>query len=196
QEGDVVEGTVRRLTNFGAFVDIGGIDGLLHISDMAFSRIDHPSDVVKIDDQVKVQVLKVDKERSRISLGLKQLKPDPWLSVGQKYPVGSIVEGKVVRIATFGAFVQLEDAVDGLVHISQLADHRVAKVEDVVQVGEIIKAKVIECKPEEKRISLSIREMIADAQKASDQEAMANLPEDVNMTIGDAVGDLEQGQEE
>ena len=196
QEGDVVEGIVRRLTNFGAFIDLGGIDGLLHISDMAFSRIDHPSDVVKIDDEVKVQVLKVDKEKSRISLGLKQLKPDPWVSVEQKYPVGSIVEGKVVRIATFGAFVQLEDAVDGLVHISQLADYRVAKVEDVVHVGEIIKAKVIECKPEEKRISLSIREMIADAQKASDQEAMANQPEDVNITIGDAVGDLEQGQEE
>jgi len=192
QEGDVVKGIVRRLTDFGAFVDLGGIDGLLHISDMAFSRINHPSEVVKVNDEVELQVLKVDRDKGRISLGLKQLKPDPWSNVEQKYPVGSIIQGKVVRIAPFGAFVQLEDAVDGLIHISQLADRRVAKVEDVVKVGEMISAKVIECKPEEKRISLSIREMIADAQKASDQEAMLNQPEDIKITIGDAIGNIEQ----
>lgn len=190
KEGDVVKGIIRRITNFGAFVDIGGIDGLLHISDMAFSRINHPSEIVNIDDEVEVQVLAVDPEKGRISLGLKQLKADPWTTVTEKYPVGSIVSGKVVRIAAFGAFVQLEDGVDALVHISQLADHRVAKVEDVVKVGDVIKAKVIECKPEEKRISLSIREAEADLQKAKAQEALENQAEVPEVTIGDAVGEI------
>jgi 4-hydroxy-3-methylbut-2-enyl diphosphate reductase len=196
REGDVVKGIVRRLPNFGAFVDLGGVDGLLHISDMTYSRVDRPSNIVSIGDEIEVQVLKIDKEKGKISLGLKQLKGDPWMNVQEKYPVGSIVQGKVVRIAPFGAFVQLEDAVDALVHISQLADRRVEKVEDVVQVGEMVSAKVTECKPEEKRISLSIREMIADARKAKDQEALANQPEDVKVTIGDAVGDMEQSNQE
>lgn len=192
KEGDVIKGIVRRITNFGAFVDLGGVDGLLHVSDMAFSRVNHPSEIVKINDEVEVQVLAVDADRGRISLGLKQLKTDPWQNVDQKYPVGSVVEGTVVRIATFGAFVQLEDGVDALVHISQLADYRIAKVEDVVKVGEQIKAKVIECSPENKRISLSIRKVYADEQKARDQELLENQEDSSEVTIGVALGEVSE----
>jgi ribosomal protein S1/(E)-4-hydroxy-3-methyl-but-2-enyl pyrophosphate reductase len=191
QEGDIVKGIVRRIVNFGAFIDLGGADGLLHVSDMAYSRVNNPSEIVKVDDEVEVQVLNVDKEKGRISLGLKQLKVNPWSVIAEKYPLGAIVKGKVVRIATFGAFVQLEDGVDALVHISQLADHRVSKVEDIVEVGQVITAKVIECKPEEKRISLSIKEVLLDSQKASDQEALDSQQESPIITIGDAIGDLQ-----
>jgi 4-hydroxy-3-methylbut-2-enyl diphosphate reductase len=158
-EGDIIHGIVRRLASFGAFVDIGGVDGLLHISDMAFSRINHPSEIVKIGEELDVKVLKIEKERGRISLGLKQIKESPWTQVAEKYPVDTIIEGKVVRIANFGAFVQLEDGVDALVHISQLAHYRVAKVHDVLKAGDLIKAKVIECRPNDKRISLSLKEL-------------------------------------
>lgn len=188
QEGDIVKGVVRRLTNFGAFVDIGGVDGLLHVSDMAYSRVKHPSELLKVGDEVEVQVLKVDREHEKIGLGLKQLKASPWSEAADKYPVGSLVSGKVVRIAPFGAFVQLEDGVDALVHISQLADRRVGKVEEVVQVGDMVSAKVIECKPEEKRISLSIREAAAEAKAAIAQEELAAQPEIPEVTIGEAVG--------
>lgn len=187
QEGDVVSGVVRRLADFGAFVDIGGVDGLLHVSDMAYTRIKHPSEVVKVGDEVEVQVLRVDKEHSKISLGLKQLKASPWETVGEKYPLGAVVTGTVVRIAPFGAFVKLEDGVDGLIHISQLSEKRVAKVEDVVKVGDQVQAKVIECKPEEKRISLSIREVTSDAQAVQDQEMLSTQPEIPSVTIGDII---------
>jgi len=196
KEGDVVKGTVRRLATFGAFVDIGGIDGLLHVSDMAFSRINHPSEVVNVDDEVDVQVLNIDREKAKISLGLKQMRNNPWSNINEKYPEGSIVKGKVVRIAPFGAFVQLEDGVDALVHISQLANQRVNRVEDIVKVGDEVSAKVIECKPEEKRISLSIKETLVDSQKAEEQEALESQQEVSEVTIGDVVGDINQSDNE
>lgn len=188
KEGDVVTGVVRRMVDFGVFVDIGGLDGLLHISDMAYTRIKHPSELLKIGDEVEVQVLIVDQQTGKLSLGLKQLKVSPWVAVAQNYPVGSLVNGKVVRIAPFGAFVQLADGVDGLVHISQLADHRVNKVEDVLKVGDMVSAKVIECKPEEKRISLSIREGTIDSNQKNDAEALALQSETEPVTIGDVLG--------
>ncbi len=190
-EGDRVKGAVKRLTNFGAFVDVGGVDGLLHISDISFSRIKHPSEVLHVDQEIEVEVLKVDKDGGKLSLGLKQLKEDPWDVAAQNYPVGAVVNGKVVRITTFGAFVQLEDGVDGLVHISQLTDHHVAKVNDVVNVGDTVKAKVIECKPEDKRISLSIKEAEADAQAEQNVENSPEQTEIPPVTIGEAVGEIE-----
>lgn len=190
KEGDIVTGVVRRIADFGAFVDIGGVDGLLHISDIAYTRINHPSEMLKIGDEVELQVLKAEQQTGKISLGLKQLKVSPWVQVAEKYPVGSLVEGKVVRIVTFGAFVGLAEGVDGLVHISQLADHRVNKVEEVLKVGDKVSAKVIECKPESKRISLSMREMVEDAARASDVEAMASQPDIKPVTIGDIFGKL------
>ena len=126
QEGDIVDGVVRRLTDFGAFVDIGsGVEGLLHVSEMAYSRVDHPSSVLSEGDEIKVMVLRVDRERERISLGLKQTLPDPWDNITEKYREGDKVMGEVTRVVDFGAFVKLEDGVEGLVHISQLADHHV-----------------------------------------------------------------------
>lgn len=188
-EGDVTTGVVRRMADFGVFVDIGGLDGLLHISDMAYSRIKHPSELLQVGDEVEVQVLKLDQSTGKLSLGLKQLKESPWVQAAEKYPLGSLVTGKVVRVVTFGAFVQLEDGVDGLIHISQISDRRVNKVEEVLKVGDMVSAKVIECKPEAKRISLSIREGVADANKTQDQQAMAEQPEIKSMTIGDALGE-------
>ena len=162
QEGEIIHGIVRRLTDFGAFVDVGGVDGLVHITDLSWGRIKHPSEVVQPNQEIDVKVLGLDRERERIQLGYKQLQPRPWDNATEKYPEGSIVEGKVVRITTFGAFVELEPGLDGLVHISQCALKRIAKVEDAVQVGQIVRVKVLKVDTEAKRISLSIREALTE----------------------------------
>ncbi|MDD3839253.1 MAG: bifunctional 4-hydroxy-3-methylbut-2-enyl diphosphate reductase/30S ribosomal protein S1 [Clostridia bacterium] len=156
----VIKGKVKSFTNFGAFIDIGGIDGLIHISDLSWGRIKHPSEVLSIGDEIDVKVLDFDKEKEKISLGYKQTLPDPWEYVDKKYPVGSIIDGKVVRIASFGAFVELEPGVDALLHISQISDKRIEKVEDALKVGDQVKAKVMEVNKKDKRISLSIKETI------------------------------------
>ena len=161
-EGEVVSGIVRRLTDFGAFVDVGGVDGLIHVTDLSWGRIKHPSEVVTPNQEIQVKILSLDKERERIQLGYKQLQPKPWDVAEEKYAVGSVVEGKVVRITTFGAFVELEPGLDGLVHISQCALTRVQKVEDAVKVGQSVRVKVLKVEPAEKRISLSIREVLED----------------------------------
>ena len=169
--GSIVKGTVRRLADFGAFVDIGGVDGLVHVTDLSWGRVKHPSDVVSVGQEIDVKILNVDPERERISLSYKQTQPRPWTVAGEKYPVGSVVEGKVVRITTFGAFVELEPGLDGLVHISQCALTRIATVEDAVNVGDIVRVKVLDVNTEAKRISLSIREVLED-------EALENVPDD------------------
>ena len=161
-EGEVVSGIVRRLTDFGAFVDVGGVDGLIHVTDLSWGRIKHPSEVVAPNQEVQVKILSLDRERERIQLGYKQLQPKPWDVAEEKYAIGSVVEGKVVRITTFGAFVELEPGLDGLVHISQCALTRVQKVEDAVKVGQEVRVKVLKVEPAEKRISLSIREVLED----------------------------------
>ena len=158
EEGVVIHGIVRRLTDFGAFVDLGGVDGLIHITDLCWGRIKHPSEVVKPNQEVDVKILSLDRDRERIQLGYKQLQPHPWDNAAEKYPAGEIVTGKVVRITDFGAFVELEPGLDGLVHISQCAPTRVNKVEDAVQVGQVVKVKVLGVDPEKRRISLSIRQ--------------------------------------
>ncbi|NPV92187.1 MAG: bifunctional 4-hydroxy-3-methylbut-2-enyl diphosphate reductase/30S ribosomal protein S1 [Firmicutes bacterium] len=163
-------GVVRRLTSFGAFVDIGGADGLLHISEMSWKHIGHPSEVVQEGDEVEVYVLAVDKERQRISLGLKQIVPSPWDLAAEKYGIGQIVNGRVVRTVPFGAFVQIEPGVEGLVHISQLAPYRVAKVEDVVKVEDEIPVKIIDFKPQEQRMSLSLSAAREEMEQEAQQE--------------------------
>jgi len=155
--GQTIKGVVRRLTNFGAFVDIGGVDGLLHVSEMAWYRVNRPSDLLKEGDEIDVYVLAVDPENNKISLGLKQLVANPWSIAVEKYSVDAIYEAKVMRIAPFGAFVQLEPGVEGLVHISQLAHHRVEKTEDVVKPGDMIQVKVLSVDPQAKRMSLSLK---------------------------------------
>jgi len=161
-EGEVITGIVRRLTDFGAFVDVGGVDGLIHITDLSWGRIKHPSEVVAPNQEIQVKILSLDTERERIQLGYKQLQPKPWDVAEEKYPVGAIVEGKAVRITTFGAFVELEPGLDGLVHISQCAVTRVQKVEDAVNVGDVVRVKVLSVDPAAKRIGLSIREVLED----------------------------------
>lgn len=160
--GAKVKGVVRRLTDFGAFVDIGGIDGLVHVTDAAWGRVKHVNEVLKVGQEIEVLILNVDAEKQRVSLGYKQLQPKPWTMAGEKYPVGSIVEGKVVRIVTFGAFVALEPTIDGLIHISQVGPRRVTKVEDELHVGDIVRCKVLEVNPEQRRISLSRKEVILE----------------------------------
>jgi 4-hydroxy-3-methylbut-2-enyl diphosphate reductase len=157
EPGMRVEGKVSRITDFGAFVDLNGADGLIHISRLAWSRVKKVTDVLNVGDEVTAVVNDVDIEKGKVALSLKDVKADPWLSAGERYPEGEIVEGKVVRIVPFGAFVELEDGLDGLVHISQIADRRVNRVEDVLAVGEVVRARVLGVDAEQRRISLSIR---------------------------------------
>ena len=171
QAGSKVTGTVSRLTDFGAFVDLGGVDGLIHISEMSWGRISNPREVLKEGQTVEVFVLDVDKEKGKISLSLKDADMNPWKLAVDKYAVGSIVEGKVVRMVPFGAFVELEPGVDGLVHISQIANKHVVKPEDELKVGEMIKVKVLEVNPEQKKISLSKRQADAPAEETPAETA-------------------------
>lgn len=160
KEGEVIHGVVRRLTDFGAFVDIGGVDGLIHVTDLSWAHVKHPSQVVSPDQEVDVKILGLDPQRERVQLGLKQMQPKPWDLAPEKYAPGAVVNGKVVRITTFGAFVELEPGIDGLVHISQCAPTRINKVEDAVNIGDEIQVKVLSVDPEAKRISLSIRALV------------------------------------
>lgn len=158
-EGQVLKGRVQRIANFGAFIDLGGVDGLLHISEMGWGRVKQPTDVVNVGDEIEVYVLNADQEKGKISLSLKKLINNPWDSIAEKFPVGSTVTGNVVRIAPFGAFVALADGVDGLVHISQISWEHIDKVEDALHVGDAVEAKVLEVDEDRKRISLSIKEL-------------------------------------
>lgn len=158
KEGTIVTGVVRRITDFGAFVDVGGgVEGLLHVSEMAWSRVAHPSDVVKEGQTIEVMVLKVDPESERISLSLRETLPDPWLAAAERYPVGATVQGTVTRVVDFGAFVKLEDGIEGLVHISQLADYHVNDPAEVVRPGDEVEVRVVSVDPERRRIGLSMR---------------------------------------
>ena len=184
EEGIVIHGIVRRLTDFGAFVDLGGVDGLIHITDLSWGRVKHPADVVKPNQEVDVKIMSLDRDRDRIQLGFKQLQPRPWDNAAEKYPEGSIVVGKVVRITDFGAFVELEPGLDGLVHISQCAKTRIAKVEDAVSVGDTVNVKVLSVDPEKKRISLSIRQAMED-EEALNTEASAETETEYEIVATD-----------
>ena len=156
-KGMRLKGTVSSIVDFGAFVDLGGIDGLVHISELSWNHVNHPSEVVKVGDEVEVEVLDVDLQRERISLGLKQTTEDPWIKLVESYPVGSIVDGKVTKIVPFGAFVELGSSIEGLVHISEMAARHIDTPAQVVKVGDEIKVKVMEINPERRRISLSMK---------------------------------------
>ena len=161
--GERVEGKVRNLTDFGAFVELEpGVDGLLHISDMSWTRnIGHPSEILKKGQSVETQILNVDRDNKRISLGLKQIQPDPWETVSQRYPMGSRVTGKIVRLTDFGAFVELEPGVDGLLHVSQMSNRPIASPSDLVNVGDELTLMVIRVDPNERRIGLSLKDLAA-----------------------------------
>ncbi|MBI3679846.1 MAG: S1 RNA-binding domain-containing protein [Acidobacteria bacterium] len=168
-EGVVVHGTVRTVTDFGAFVDLGGIEGLLHVADMSWSRVSKASDLVSAGDSVEVKILKVDPGTRKVSLGMKQLTTDPWTLATRNLKTGDRVRGKVVRLADFGAFVEIQPGVDGLIHLSSLAwGKRVRKPSDVVKVGDMVEAVVLDIKPVEKRISLSLKEALGDPWEEAD----------------------------
>ncbi len=193
QEGQVVTGVVRRLTDFGAFVDIGGgVEGLLHVSEMAWSRVRHPQDVLHEGQEIRVKILGIDRERERISLSLKETTPDPWSTVASRYQEGQVVEGEVTRIVDFGAFVKLEDGIEGLVHISQLADRRVEKPSDVVQPGQRVKVKIVNLDPGARRIGLSIRAAQPKEQKPKEPATPVSYsdPGPDSLTIADRVSGL------
>ncbi len=157
--GDKLEGTVSRIVDFGAFVDLGGVDGLIHISELSWGRVKKVSDVLREGDKVTVYVLEVDKDKNKISLSLKDSEKNPWVLAKDKYKISDIVEGKVVRLVDFGAFVELEEGVDGLVHISQICQKHIAKPEEILSIGQVVKAKVTEIDTDNKKISLSIKEV-------------------------------------
>ncbi|MDX1933945.1 MAG: 30S ribosomal protein S1 [Capsulimonadales bacterium] len=156
-EGQVRTGTVRRVTDYGAFVDLGGIDGLLHVSEMRWTRVKHPSDVVKVGDQVQVMILKLNLDQGRVSLGMRQILPDPWEEAASKFSVGDTVEGEVTRLVPFGAFVLLEGGIEGIIPNSELSYKRIAKPGDVVEQGQMVQIKVIDIRPEERRLTLSLK---------------------------------------
>jgi small subunit ribosomal protein S1 len=162
-EGAVVTGTVKNLTDYGAFIDLGGIDGLLHVSDMSFGRVNHPSEMINVGDQLTVKVLKFDRSKERISLGLKQLVPDPWENIATNYPLGGRVIGRIVSVTDYGAFVELEPGVEGLIHISEMTwSRRMKHPSKVVRVGDQVEAVVLEVKPRDRRVSLGIKQLEPD----------------------------------
>ncbi len=161
---DIVEGTVMRFTDYGAFVDLGGIDGLLHISEISWGKLKHPKEVLQIGDKVKVMILSMNEEKGKISLGLKQTTPEPWSVINEKYAVDQIVEGKVVQIKEYGAFIELEPGLDGLVHISEVANKRVSNIAEELELGQAVEAKILEIDTERKRISLSIKQASPEAE--------------------------------
>jgi small subunit ribosomal protein S1 len=187
--GSVVKGKIRNMTAYGAFVELEeGIDGMIHVSDLSWTRkINHPSEVLKKNDDVEAIVLDIDKVNQRISLGIKQLESDPWKEIDQKYKIGDLVSGKVTKLASFGAFVQLQDDIDGLVHISQLSEEHVAKVKDVLKVGQEVEARVIKVDKAERRIGLSIK-----AAHYSDEELRRETEAFDSLRPGEDMVGLEQ----
>jgi small subunit ribosomal protein S1 len=189
EEGQVREGVVKRLTDFGAFVDLGGVDALLPISEMSWTYIKHPSEVVRRGQHVTVAVLRVDRDAGRISLGLKHILPDPWQHLGDAYRPGQVVSGKVVRIVASGAFVRLGE-VDAFLPISELAERRVQKVEDVVQAGESVEALVTEVRAEERRMILSLKRLARERERMRVKEYITSQSDEGRVTIGDIAGEL------
>jgi (E)-4-hydroxy-3-methyl-but-2-enyl pyrophosphate reductase/ribosomal protein S1 len=199
--GKIYKGTVKSLTKFGAFVDIGGVDGLIHVSELSWSRIDHPSEVLKEGDAVEVHVLEFDKDKKKISLGYRKQEDNPWVKVGQMYKEGVIVTVKVLRMTPFGAFVEIIEGVDGLVHISQISNKHIAKVEDVLEVGMKVDAKIIEMDTENKKINLSIKEVNPidppedNKEKGEEKEKEAEVTEhkeEMEVTLADVVKTSEE----
>ncbi|KHD85785.1 30S ribosomal protein S1 [Heyndrickxia ginsengihumi] len=185
EAGQVLEGTVQRLTNFGAFVDIGGVDGLVHISQLSYERVESPSDVLKEGEKVQVKVLSVDRDNGRISLSIKETLPGPWKDVEEKMKKGSVHTGTVKRLVSFGAFVEVLPGVEGLVHISQISHKHISTPHEVLKEGQEVKVKVLEVSESEHRLSLSMKEL-----EENDTQIDYELPEETTgFQLGDVIGD-------
>lgn len=200
--GDVVEGRVSRLTQFGAFVDIGGVDGLVHISEISYKHVDKPSDVLKVGQDVKVKVIGIDNDRNRISLSIKQTEPSPFEQATANLNEGDIIEGEVKSLTNFGAFVEVADGIQGLVHVSEISNKHVDKPSDVLTVGQKVKVKVLNVDPSERRISLSIKQADPEnasssndrprARRSSNNDSVARKymnNDDNGFSLGDMIGD-------
>ncbi len=187
--GQLVKGTVRNITNFGAFVDLGGVDGLIHISDLSWNRVKHPSEILKLGDSVEAIVLDFDAATGKISLGLKQTVPQPWDIVNEKYNIGDVIEGKVVRLVDFGAFLEVEAGVDGLVHISEISDKFISKPSQALEIGQVVQAKILDINIEQKRMSLSIAALTRAEEEAEEKEFIS---EENPVTIGDIVNPTDE----
>jgi 4-hydroxy-3-methylbut-2-enyl diphosphate reductase len=199
QIGKTYKGQVKSLMDFGAFVDIGGVDGLVHLSELSWKKIKHPSEVVKVGDEITVSVLEFDKDKKRISLGFKKFEDNPWNKIAEKYEVNSVISGKVVRLVPFGAFVEIEEGIDGLVHISQISNFRLGKPGDVLKVGQQVDAKITELDIEAKKISLSIKEVNPidpvgakkpEAAESESEELPTEHKEEMTNTIGESLTEL------
>ncbi len=193
--GKRIEGEIKQITNFGAFVDIGGIDGLIHISEISWGRVEHPSEILEIGDKLEVEVLDFDESTERISLSLKNTLPEPWEHVDTNYNEGDIVEGKVVKMLDFGAFVELEPGLDGLVHISQIREEHIAKPSDVLELNERVKVKILGIDKEAKRISLSILAALDEVEESTndhvEDEEEVKIGDVLNLEIQNNINDEE-----
>ncbi|MDN4848132.1 30S ribosomal protein S1 [Ligilactobacillus salivarius] len=193
--GDVVEGKVARLTNFGAFIDLGGVDGLVHVSEISYERVNKPADALKVGREVKVKVLSVDAEKGRISLSIKQTLPEPWEQVPEQVAEGDVLEGTVKRLTSFGAFVEVLPGVEGLVHISQISHKHIATPNEVLTSGEKVQVKVLSVDAADHRLALSIKALqekpaVEKKEVAPKKEEKVEIPEeDTGFTLGDIVGD-------
>lgn len=200
KEGDQLTGKVARLTNFGAFIDLGGIDGLVHVSEIAHTHVAKPSDVLTVGDSVEVVVLNIDPTTERISLSIKDTQPGPWTNIEEKVAVGSVLEGTIKRLTSFGAFVEILPGVEGLVHISQIVHKHIATPHEVLREGEVVKVKVLDVLPEEQRIALSIKALeekpVVNKSEEVVEEETYELPEEsTGFTMGDILGDVLKNEE-
>ncbi|WP_078391186.1 30S ribosomal protein S1 [Shouchella patagoniensis] len=190
QVGEIVEGTVQRLTNFGAFVDVGGVDGLVHISQISYERVNHPQDLLSEGQLVKVKVLSVDRDSERISLSIKETSPGPWADIENKFAIGTVVTGTVKRLVSFGAFVEIAPGVEGLVHISQISSRHIGTPQEVLEEGQEVQAKILEVSEADKRVSLSIRD-VAEEKERNETRAYEKSTNDESsgFSLGDMIGD-------
>src|SRR5699024_541801 len=188
QSGQVIDGVVQRLTNFGAFVDVGGVDGLVHISELAHKHVEHASDVVQEGDTISVEILSVDPETERISLSHKNTIPGPWTNIEASIAQGDVVEGTVQRLVDFGAFVEVKEGVEGLVHISQIANRHVETPHEVLEVGQTVSVKVLDVDEENERISLSIK-ALEQEEEAKEFQKYERSDDQSGFSLSDVIGD-------
>jgi small subunit ribosomal protein S1 len=178
--GRVLTGVVTSLAQFGAFVDLGGADGLIHLSELAWRRIDHPSEVIQVGQQVKVVVLSIDDEKKRIALSLRRLMPEPWSVVSQEYAIGQVVAARITKLTNFGAFAKISESIEGLIHISEMADYRINHPKEIVHEGDEVQVRIIKIDPQNRRIGLSLRQAAEDSYVDLDwrEEAKAVLAQE------------------
>ena len=195
--GSIIEGRVKNITDFGVFVDLGGIDGLLHITDLSWGRVNHPSEVISINDNITVKVIEYDEDRKRVSLGLKQLAPHPWEEVDIKYPIGNTVKGKVVSLTNYGCFIELEPGVEGLIHVSEISwTKHIKNPSEVYNMGDEVDAKVLSIDTDDKKISLGVKQLQPDPWDEIEEKYMIGTVHKVvvqNLTQFGAFAELEEG---